>query len=98
MLKYLSLLPLMLTACATKPHPVPKLVEVPVVIPCPVPPMRLVGPRPALAIENVSSDSPIDKDVDYWRATTMSLLGYVGQLELGIAERDAALEVCSDVN
>lgn len=88
---------LALAGCAHKPTVMtPVEVAVPVAKPCPVPTLD-TPVRPDLPIRNITAGSPMDKDVDLWKATTLRLLEYIAGLENAVTTRDRVIKVCSGV-
>lgn len=66
-----------LSGCATSPQ-LPRVVEVPVVIPCLKPPMPV---RPVLAISSLTDDSLVNDIQRAYVATVEALEGYISALE-----------------
>ena len=91
----LGLCALALVGCTkTVTKEVPVVVKVPVAQACPSATIRTVA-RPAKpAIALIDASTPIDKDVDYWKAWVMQLLAYAEGLETANADLSSALKVC----
>ena len=95
---FIALGALMLGGCQTSETV--RTVEVPVPVATPVPmtckyTVRSVERPKMLAIDLITNATPMDKDVDYWRAYSLQLIGYVLGLETAVADRDSALKVCA---
>ena len=74
---------------------VPVPVATPVAVPCKYTVRSINRPKDS-ALDLITADTPMDKDVDYWQAHVLQLLAYIAGLEAAVADRDAALRVCSD--
>lgn len=76
---------------------VPVEVIVPVATPC-VYTVRTMERPKELAIDLINDTTPMDKDVDYWKAYSLQLIAYITGLEASVKDRDEALKVCSDAS
>lgn len=85
---------LMLSGCATRTVEVPVEVKVPVAQPCPKATIRTAARPDELALNLITDATPMDKDVDYWKATHLQLVGYILGLETTVEDQASALAVC----
>ena len=90
------ILAVLLAGCAHRvDRPVPVQVPVAVATPCPVPSVGSAGEPPALALDGVSDDTPIDLAANAWKASVLQLQAYVQRLRTEVADVRSALDECT---